>query len=192
MKQSRSIYLSSSKASETYFRIFFLSLSLSLFLSLQSSVNRIVQLSHRSSRKTKYENVAVVCILHLFIPSTSPSPLAINATPRRKVHQKYTAFARIAAYARGNEPQRVNSARIRTPRSNDRCPGRAAIYSHPCSPCLSVSPPSPTYLHLHPPGSSPAAATSLSFPSPFGPVSLPLRSNEPVCHRFPSERTWRT
>lgn len=103
-----------------------------------------------------------------------------------KVHQKYTAFARIAVHARWNEPQRVNSARIRTPRSNDRCPGRAAIYSHPCSPCLSVSPPSPTYLHLHPPGSSPAAATSLSFPSPSAPCPYPFARTNLCATGFPA------
>lgn len=32
-----------------------------------------------------------------------------------------------------DETPRLSECRIRTPRSDDRCPGRVAIYSHPCS-----------------------------------------------------------
>lgn len=82
-----------------------------------------------------------------------------------------------------DEVPRLSECRIRTPRSDDRCPGRVAIYSHPCSlplspfSCLMVSP--PPRLHHR--------ASHLAYVLPL-PSSLPLglvdRAFHSLCHRF--------
>lgn len=82
------------------------------------------------------------------------------------------------------EAPRLNECRIRTPRSDDRCPGRVAIYSHPCSLSLSLSPSLRSHRCL---GCiiEPAAGSHPVYTLPSSSsLSLSLVDRPFLCHRF--------